>query len=568
MGGCCGTGCKPVPQLSQAPWISGLQGLFAMLTKLPLSATAVLLTAAALMAACGCCRTAFLNDFSFRLHYRNGGLVGKEYTLTQDVDLVREGYRMPVVMLPVDARGKRQTNDDPSRPWGCWGLSNLARWNSEKAVIVRIAAGARFRITRIVSGWPAHNPAACYVQGRFQEGADVRGVVDLSQLIEDAESPNREWESFPVVAKPAYARPIVPERIGPSAQELLGALRSHKHWAVRQHAALELPKVASPETTDSILAALLAALDDPDAEVRYAAVDALGGLGPRAAGAAQTLAHLMRREDEAVGLCRRAAAALARIQPPVSPILLAAVLDREWPSRYVAAEGLATLGPEARPAIPALIDLICSYHLGSAIYETPLFAGRAIYRIDPEAGPRAVLALLEDPDEDVRCNAARALGAMAPGAPEAIPPLLDLAQRARAMERVHAIRALGLYGEQALCAVPTMLAALDDSNDLVGVREAAATALGNIGPAAAAAAAPALAAQLRQDYRYVHGTALDALAEMGPAASAAIPAVEWYLIHGDPELRDKAHKTLRALRKRIRRRSFHGPQLLSCSSGE
>eukprot|EP00931_Biecheleriopsis_adriatica_P030928 TRINITY_DN18176_c0_g1_i10.p1 TRINITY_DN18176_c0_g1~~TRINITY_DN18176_c0_g1_i10.p1 ORF type:complete len:602 (-),score=95.61 TRINITY_DN18176_c0_g1_i10:195-2000(-) len=125
-------------------------------------------------------------------------------------------------------------------------------------------------------------------------------------------------------------------------------------------------------------------LDERNSEVRKAAADALGKLGPEAGGPfAPQVAELL--EDSDYGIRKTAAEALGKLGPaaggPFASQVAELCKDSDWRVRRAAADALGKLGPEA-------------------------------------GGPFAsqVAELLQDSDEDVRRAAAGVLGNLGPGA--------------------------------------------------------------------------------------------------------------------------------------------------------
>jgi HEAT repeat protein len=89
--------------------------------------------------------------------------------------------------------------------------------------------------------------------------------------------------------------------------------------------------------------------------------------------------------------------------------------------------------------------------------------------------------------------------------------------------------------------VPALTTALRDED--ASVREAAAKALGNIGPAAKAAI-PGLVELARDDDALVRRTAAGVLSGMGPAAA---PGLAELLLDGNADIRRTASQALRYL---------------------
>ena len=141
-----------------------------------------------------------------------------------------------------------------------------------------------------------------------------------------------------------------------------------------------------------------------------------------------------------------------------------------------AARCLESIGSEAKPAIPLLIELLNDEdkHVRDA-------AADALGAIGPaaKAAVPALAQLLKDGDWPIRRVAATALGKMGPEARPAIPALMEMLKATRWIERSEAASALGKIGSDAKPAVPALEALLKDENK--GVRKAARDALNSIG---------------------------------------------------------------------------------------
>jgi HEAT repeat protein len=180
-------------------------------------------------------------------------------------------------------------------------------------------------------------------------------------------------------------------------------------------------------------------------------------------------------------------------------------------AREKAAAALEKLGPDAKAAIPDLIAALKTEDvtvpplvvrvlagMGSAAVgdltevltdkQTRLHALRALKRIGPDARP-AVSALTDvvkndlAPFSPVCTEACEALGRIGPAAKEAVPVLIEAAKLKAAGNsvRLQATIALGRIGPAARAAVPVLIEAVKEPAHRGPVRWHAATALGQIG---------------------------------------------------------------------------------------
>ncbi len=116
-----------------------------------------------------------------------------------------------------------------------------------------------------------------------------------------------------------------------------------------------------------------------------------------------------------------------------------ALKDEEGSVRKVAAEALGGIGPEAKAAVPALIEALKDPE-GDVRRE----AAQTLGQIGPEA-KAAVPALseaLKDTEWEVRSGAGRALGGIGPEAKAAIPALIEASKDEYGRDREAADEAL------------------------------------------------------------------------------------------------------------------------------
>jgi HEAT repeat protein len=172
---------------------------------------------------------------------------------------------------------------------------------------------------------------------------------------------------------------------------------------VRAHGAWLLGAKAQPEG----IPLLIAALSDPQRDVRSSAADALAHYGPRAASAIPAIVAVLDDKDWFVGCeAGEALGAMRGLHEVVLPPLLAHLSTGKETQRWCAAKAIRKLGPEAAPAVPILVKLL-SYEDASvraAACETMAAIGPASIVAVPE-----LTRALKDPNQWVRKAAHEAL---------------------------------------------------------------------------------------------------------------------------------------------------------------
>jgi HEAT repeat protein len=396
-------------------------------------------------------------------------------------------------------------------------------------------------------------------------------AADLVALLTDADETVccRAAEALGRVADPATLPALVAELDAPSpvvraaAARAIGAfgaaaadaapvlvrLLQDPEEAVRQAAGEAVGRVGP--LPEEATATLVEGLASKDTLVRAQTAEALGAIGENAADAAPALAealangtdHVRAKAAEALGKIGESAAEVA------VPVLVRALRDKDnWVSA-LAAEALGEMGEAAGEAVPALvrslrhINPIVRANAAEAVGKlgeagaaarpaleaaaadadgaVRAAAVRAVGATAPPGGGvgPVVLAALDDPDPRVRAAAAGAAGVLGT-AGEAVAPLLPLLEDANDEVKFEVIRALPRLAGPTPAVVDGLCRRLLE-DDSVWVREAAAQALGPLGPDAAAAG-PALLRAAQTGEVAVREAAVRAVAQIQPPEAAEV----------------------------------------------
>jgi HEAT repeat protein len=282
---------------------------------------------------------------------------------------------------------------------------------------------------------------------------------------------------------------------------------------------------------------LVAGLEDRSAEVRLAAIELLAhhrrGLDPWIPRLIALAEHDPEKEvrEECLHVLRPPFFKPPAVTEAVVPALLDGLKTEVVPVRYTIVEFIGQLGPVGRDAIPELLRIV----------RAPLA---------PNLESVQHIEVLEDADPG--SEAALALGAIAPGTPEApqvIAALTEVARSGPLMRRTRTVYALGLFGPAAAEAIPVLIGVITDPTavkqiqDLVGTtgksrqepdesayvhgQAEAARALGKIAPGTPLAdqAITTLQTVLNSPAEFCRAAAAQALGQFGPKAASALPRI-------------------------------------------
>lgn len=345
-------------------------------------------------------------------------------------------------------------------------------------------------------------------------GADARAAVPALIAALKPRKGDANQEMLRAGARLALAR------IGtPAVPALIEALEDNRD-GVAALAGEALGWILPP--SKQAVPALRAALQSDRA---HAAVYAhsLGQLGHLAHAAIPDLTDLLADAESRP----EAAVALVRIDPrqaekAVAPLIKDLQAEDEK-QRQAAVQALARMGSAARSAADALVILLHDRLLTNLEIQA---LGEAWTRAIP-----GLVALLKDPNAEIRQRAVLALGQCGPAARDALTPLsATLADRDTAV-RVGAAQVMQSIGAKASEAVPALIANLQALP--MEVRASAATALGHIEAGSKAALRPLLECLLDPEEQVRYAAALS-LGRIDPHFNEALLALRDALNDSSP----------------------------------
>jgi HEAT repeat protein len=221
---------------------------------------------------------------------------------------------------------------------------------------------------------------------------------------------------------------------------------------------------------------------------------------------------------------------------------LARLDSRQAPQSQAA---LRRLGPKA---LPFILERI---RQGEGLYAESVVALRAL---GPEANP-GLIAALNDPSDDVRAAAIATVATVGLSSEtqvaSAVEALARLVDDPVVEVRFAAILGLGRFGAQSAPAVPVLLSALTNQEEMalrqpLCIRAKSAEALGKIGPAAQSAV-PALSELLSGPDYFTSQQAAIALWRIGHDTNLILPVLTQMLDQPEPDARQSAARALARL---------------------
>ncbi|HVR86802.1 MAG TPA: HEAT repeat domain-containing protein [Planctomycetota bacterium] len=341
----------------------------------------------------------------------------------------------------------------------------------------------------------------------------------------------------------AQARPSVPA---------LALALEDAEPAVRWSAAEALGRLGG-EAEDAV-APLAIALRDPG--IRAISADALGSIGSASRGSVPLLLDGLKDAD--LGFRWMSAVALTRIDAKAAraalPLLIERLKDSDARARWDAMQCVTAMGLEAKPAAPAVLemvkkgdgvaaDILTSIAGPEALEALPVLLenlsddwdlSESIARIGSAAVP-TLLKSLETKDEKKGPLIVKTLGLLASKSKDLVPTLEKLLGHPEARLRSAAADALGGIEPKQKESVPSLLKALAD--DDLGVRLAAARALFAVQGPEAQSAIPVLAQALKDEDPDNRREAASVLGGFAGAGKTALPALTLALKDSDGGVR-------------------------------
>jgi HEAT repeat protein len=301
--------------------------------------------------------------------------------------------------------------------------------------------------------------------------------------------------------------------------------------------------IAAAETlgqfTPGVVPVLMSKLQGDDPQLRRAAAIALHGTGKQGQPAVGELIQLVAEDDSATRI--PAIYGLMGIGPAAAdsvPTLLEMLSHDDFHTQYWAIRAIGRIGlPAARPAVPRLLvllrDGVASVRGNSAL---------ALGQLGSAAGSEIVPALeaaLRDKTHSVRRRSATALGKLGSFAREAVPALEVMLEDPICAEQVEVAVSLWQITGDAERTLQVLVQAIQTKEHSL----AAANTFGQLAEQAAPAVSQLVNLLDSQDAE-TRLLVIVALAEIGPSAKSAVPALKLRLEDPDEGVRETAAQAI------------------------
>ncbi len=281
---------------------------------------------------------------------------------------------------------------------------------------------------------------------------------------------------------------------------------------------------------------LIQAMKDENEDVRHYAVCACRPIKSNNPEFIQAL--IERLDDPVMHIRNNAADMLASIGPEAeaaAPAMLRLLQDPENDQRYMVSYALQRIQAKPEVVVPVLVNNFIR-NKDNSIWNSLIHYGKSLKPYIPQ-----FISILESEDRKRWRSAACILGAIGPDAKDAIPALIRALNNEDKWIRRDMAQALGNIGPAAAQAIPALIKLLNDEDE--HVRNQVAASLGKMGEKAESAV-PALIELLKDDVENVRMAAITALAEVGEKAQQALPALYKSLEDKENSIRHAAARTI------------------------
>lgn len=292
--------------------------------------------------------------------------------------------------------------------------------------------------------------------------------------------------------------------------------------------------------------ALIEMLKDDDPSTRIVAAEQLGQVGPAAQGAIPQLLT-QATQDSSQHANTTAAAALKSIDLTVARRVMTHFVprlqDQDVQQRRTACAVLGSLGPIAKPAVPALLAIS---HDSDALVRRNALIALASIGIPSTLITAAMLDGLRDSSSLVRQTAVTQFAFTIPLSQEAaaaLTPLLTDPEKAMATLARSAL-------DKPRAGDPAQIESLGMMVEHAAARDYALHQLAQLGPGAGEALAPILPL-LQDEQPLIRYLAAEALGAMGPTAKQALPALQQQRQDPDPVVRAAVGEAVAAIEARM-----------------
>jgi HEAT repeat protein len=384
--------------------------------------------------------------------------------------------------------------------------------------------------------------------------AALRGVATawISQIGEGAVAPLKEALTNSDTSLRRNAAEAL-GHLGPRAKDAVPALTERlkdDDGLMRVKAAQALWLVTRQAETP--VRALAEAMKDKELRVRRAASLALVQMEPRPKEALPILTAGMKDDDPLTRVqCAQGVWEINRKADEVLPVFLDVIKNKNQhqPALGPTLTALNRMGEQAKPAVPALVDLVKSPNFSIFTYNVPdtlaaiggpavpalaellenkatpaqmhVFLVQALVRCGPEGAPALVKALDHD-NLQLRTQVLGSIGQLGPAAKAAVPKLTELAKGGDVPLRFQAIAALWQIGPDARPAAAVLVENLKDPN--ASVVNQSLNALRGIQPDPKTVV-PALQEMLKNSNGYQRSILADLIASLDPANKEVVPVL-------------------------------------------